>query len=123
MTGAGTGSPNLLMHSAATAPLVSEPVAATAPAAPTDVIAKAGKRSATVSWTAGSDGGSPLTGQTVLVYRGTSLVGTAGVSATATSVKIGGLTAGVQHSFSVTATNAVGTSPESMRSGTVTPTR
>jgi subtilisin family serine protease len=120
VTGAGTGS---LMHSAATAPPVSEPVAATAPAAPTDVTAKAGKRSATVSWTPSSDGGSPLSGQTVLVYRGTSLVGTVGVSATATSVKIGGLKAGVEYSFSVTATNAVGTSPESVRSGTVTPTR
>jgi subtilisin family serine protease len=122
VTGAGTGSPDRLLH-AASAPVISEPVTATAPAAPSGVTAKAGKRSATVSWTRGSDGGSPLTGQTVLVYRGTSLVGTVGVSATATSVKIGGLKAGVEHSFSVTATNAVGTSPESVRSGTVTPTR
>lgn len=96
---------------------------ATAPDAPHSVTAKAGKRSATVSWTQGADGGSPLTGQTVRVYRGTTVVGTVAVSATAASVRVGGLTPRVQYSFSVLATNAVGTSPESTRSNIIKPTR
>ena len=90
---------------------------------PTNVSAVAGKRSATVSWTLGSDGGSPLTGQTVRVYAAGTFAGTVAVSASATSVKIGGLAAGTGYTFSVTATNAAGTSAESVRSNEVTPRR
>ncbi len=94
---------------------------ATAPDAPRSVTAKAGKRSATVSWTHGADGGSPLTGQTVRVYRGTSIVGAVAVSPTAASVRIRPLTAGVEYRFSVLATNSVGTSRESMTTNVVKP--
>ncbi|WP_261775460.1 S8 family peptidase, partial [Kocuria turfanensis] len=67
VTNTATGTPNRLLHitpGAATAPT------ATKPAAPTSVKATAGSQSATVSWTKGSDGGSPLTGQIVHVYSG-----------------------------------------------------
>jgi len=116
---AGTASPNRLLY---VDPLqVVAP--ATAPAAPSNVKATAGKRSAVVSWTKGSDGGSPLTAQTVHVYAGASKVGILTVSVDATSVTISGLTAGVSYSFAVSATNAVGTGPESARSAAVVPRR
>jgi hypothetical protein len=44
---------------------------ATAPAAPAAVTATAGDGSAAVSWTAPSDGGSPITGYTVTPFIGT----------------------------------------------------
>jgi subtilisin family serine protease len=122
VTGAGTDSPNRLLW-ADPAPVASSSPTATAPAAPTDVRAVAGKRSATVSWVRGGDGGSALTGQTVRVYAGGSYAGSVAVSASATSVKIGGLKAGTRYTFGVTATNSVGTSPESARSNEVIPSR
>jgi subtilisin family serine protease len=119
VTSAGSNSPNLLLFAANG---TSTPVA-TAPDAPTAVKSVAAKRAADVSWTRGGDGGSPLTAQQVHVYTGTSKVSTVAVSATATKVRVTGLTAGVSYTFSVTATNAVGTSAESVRSNSVVPTR
>lgn len=116
---AGTSSPNRLLF---VDPLqVVAP--ATVPSAPSNVKATAGKRSASVSWTKGSDGGSPLTSQTVHVYAGVSKVGTLTVSAAASSVTVSGLTAGVSYSFTVSATNAVGAGLESPRSASVIPRR
>jgi subtilisin family serine protease len=92
----------------------------TAPAAPTNVTAKADKRAASVSWLQGVDGGAALTGQTVHVYSGTKKVGTVSVSGSASSVTVGGLRSKTSYSFSVTATNAVGTSAESARSNVIT---
>jgi subtilisin family serine protease len=120
VTSAGTNSPNLLLYVSSTP--VTTPTT-TAPSAPTGVTATAAKRAASVSWTKGSDGGSVLTKQTVLVYKGTTLIGSVTVAATATSATITGLTGGTSYSFSVNATNAVGTSPESTRSNTVTALR
>jgi subtilisin family serine protease len=135
----GAGSPNRLLYLAPAAPAPApapapeptpEPAPApepapqvSAPSAPTGVTAVAGKRSATVSWTLGADGGSPLTGQTVVIRTGTTRVGTVAVGATTTSVKVGGLKPGTAYTFTVTATNAVGTSPESVASNAVTPLR
>lgn len=112
---AGAGSPNRLLWAAAG--LVS------APSAPVQVTAVAGRRSATVSWVQGSSGGSPLTGQTVRVYVKGALVGSAAAAGTATSLQVGGLKAGVSHAFTVSAANAVGVSPESTLSAPVVPTR
>ena len=125
VTSAGTGSPNRLLW-ADPAPVIGSPPpvpTATAPAAPTGVQAVAGRRAATVSWVRGSDGGSPLTGQTVRAYAAGALSATVAVSASATSVKVGGLKPGTRYTFSVTATNAVGTSSESARSNEALPTR
>jgi hypothetical protein len=94
------------------------------PAAPTAVSASAGNATATVAWTAGSDGGSPITSYTVTPYAG-------GVAQPATTVNgnpapthatVTGLTNGVSYTFTVRATNSAGTSTESAASGAVTPT-
>jgi subtilisin family serine protease len=92
---------------------------ATAPLAATGVSAKAGSRSATVSWVRGADGGSPLTGQTVKVWSGTSLVGTVAVAPTATSITVKGLRQNASYQFSVVETNAIGSSQDSAKSASV----
>jgi subtilisin family serine protease len=114
---AGTGSPNLLLY------VDPGDVAPTAPLAPTNVKAAALKNAANVTWTRGYDGGSQLTGQDVRVYQGSTMIRTLSVAGTATSVNVPNLTAGVSYSFTVTATNEYGSSPESARSNTVKPTR
>src|SRR6185437_14792816 len=72
---------------------------------------------ATVSWTAGDDGGSAITGYTV-----TTSPGGATTSASGTSVLVTGLTDGTAYTFTITATNGIGTSSASDRSSPVTPT-
>ena len=119
VTSAGTGSPNRLLH-IASGTVAPAPVA-TAPPAPTNVTAKAGKRSAAVSWTQSGDGGSAVTSSTVYVRQGSSVVGTATLSGSGTSLTVKGLRSGVGYSFTVAATNAVGTSPQSAASNVVYP--
>ena len=86
--------------------------------------ATAGNQSATVSWTAPANGGSPITMYTVTPYL-------AGVAQTptqvagsppATTATVTGLTNGSSYTFTVSATNAVGTGPASAPSQAVTPT-
>jgi hypothetical protein len=94
----------------------------TAPSAPTGVSARAGNGNATVSWTAPSDGGSPITSYTVTPYIGSTAQGSGTVvAAPATSAMIGSLTNGQAYTFQVSATNAYGTSPNSSPSNSVTP--
>jgi Concanavalin A-like lectin/glucanases superfamily/Fibronectin type III domain len=89
------------------------------PAAPAGTMAWAGNQQVTVSWTAPSSaGGSPVTGYTVTASPGGR---TASAGATATSATVTGLTNGTAYTFTVTATNAVGTSAASAPSGSVTP--
>lgn len=93
------------------------PVPPTSPAIPTSVSATLTSRgAATVSWTRSGDGGAPLTGHTIRAYRGTQLVLTVQVPGTASSAKVGGLSAGASYVFTVSATNIAGTSPQSGRS-------
>jgi hypothetical protein len=87
------------------------------------VVAKRGKRSATVTWAQGSDGGSPLTAQVLYAYTGNRQVAALLISPSWTSVKVTGLRPGTRYSFSVLAVNANGPSPESRRSAAVIPTR
>jgi len=95
----------------------------TAPLAPTNAAATAGDSSAQVSWTAPDDGGSAITSYTVTPY----LSGQAQPAVTVTgipvppSVTVGGLTNGSAYTFTVTATNAIGTGPPSAQSNAVTP--
>jgi Domain of unknown function (DUF1929)/Fibronectin type III domain/Kelch motif len=98
--------------------------ALTAPAAPTGVTAAAGNGSATVSWTAPSNGGSPITSYTVTPYIGSAPQAATTVSGSppATSTTIGGLTNGTAYTFTVSATNGVGPGPPSAASNAVTPT-
>jgi subtilisin family serine protease len=117
-TTAATTSP----ESVDTEPVVTQP-AATVPAAPTGVAATPRSRAATVTWVRGANGGSPLTGQAVLVYTGGVRVGRVAVSATATTVRVTGLRPGVRYRFAVIARNKVGRSPVSAKSNAVTPRR
>lgn len=96
---------------------------ATAPAAPSAVSASPGDGTATVNWTAPSDGGSQITSYTVTPYAAGVAQKTTTVSGAppATSAQIGGLTNGTSYTFTVTATNAVGTGPASSPSNAVTP--
>ncbi|MGZ4618621.1 MAG: glycoside hydrolase family 44 protein [Frankiaceae bacterium] len=81
------------------------------PGAPTNVKGSAADGTATVSWTPPADtGGSPITGYTVTAEPGGITTTAAG---TDTSVSVPGLTNGIPYTFTVTATNAVGTGPPS----------
>ena len=95
----------------------------TAPSAPSNVTAIAGNGSATVSWTAPDNGGSLITSYTVTPYVG-STAGTPVTVANQTpnaSTTITGLTSGTTYTFTVSATNSVGTSAASTPSNGVTP--
>ena len=88
------------------------------PDAPTDVTAAPGNGSALVSWTAPSDNGSPITGYTVTSSPdGKTCAWTSGPL----SCAVTGLTNGTAYSFTVTATNGVGTGSSSAASSKVTP--
>jgi hypothetical protein len=94
---------------------------ATAPAAPTGVVATAGNGSATVSWTAPASGGSPITSYTVTPFAGSVAQAPMTVAAPATTTTVSGLANGTAYTFVVTATNAIGTGPASTPSVPVTP--
>ncbi len=96
---------------------------ATTPSAPTGVTATAGNGSASLTWTAPSNGGSQITKYTITPYVGseaktpTTLTGTP----PATSATVTGLTNGTTYTFTVTASNSVGAGPPSEHSNAVTP--
>jgi hypothetical protein len=115
VTGGGAGTTNRLLYTASSNTVP----AASTPSAPSGVGAKAGKRSALVSWVAGGNGGSQITGNTVKVYENGFLVGSVKVAGNVTATTVTGLRSGRSYSFGVIATNAVGSSPESTRSNTV----
>lgn len=95
-------------------------VVPTAPGAPTIVTATGGIAQATVTFTAPvSDGGSAITGYTVTSLPAGGLDSNAGT--TGLSHTITGLTNGTSYTFTVTATNSVGTSVASAASNAVIP--
>ncbi|MDQ0212314.1 hypothetical protein J2S92_003003, partial [Arthrobacter bambusae] len=90
----------------------------------TGVTATAGNASATVSWTAPANGGSAITSYAVTPHAGTTALAPVTVTGNppATTANVTGLTNGTAYTFTVTATNAIGTSPASAASAAVTPT-
>jgi hypothetical protein len=97
------------------------PSAPTAPAAPTEVSAAGKSSGAVVTWTAAGNGGSAITGYTVTPYLGAEALAATTAPAGATSATIGSLANGSVYTFKVTATNAIGNSPQSSASSAVTP--
>jgi len=87
------------------------------PCAPTAVIATAGNAEALVRWTAPGNGGQTVTGYTVTSAPGGLTCATTG----ATKCVVSGLANGTPYTFTVTATNSVGTGPSSAPSNSVTP--
>ncbi|MGW5433325.1 fibronectin type III domain-containing protein [Streptomyces sp. NPDC004059] len=90
---------------------------ATVPDAPTKVTASAGNRRAVVSWSPSASNGALVTGYTVTAEPGGATAATSG----ATSATMAGLNNGTSYTFTVTATNWVGTSAASAPSAPVTP--
>jgi sugar lactone lactonase YvrE/putative cell wall-binding protein len=92
---------------------------ATAPDPPANANAKPCEAAAVVSWTPPASGGSTILTYTVTALPGgsTASVGGAGVTETVVS----GLTDGTAYTFTVTATNALGTSQPSSPTAAVTP--
>jgi trimeric autotransporter adhesin len=103
--------------------MVTPAAPATAPGAPTIGTATAGPVSATVTFTPPtSNGGSAITSYTVTATDHTKAArGGHTAKGTASPITVGGLTNGDSYSFTVTATNTVGTGPASTASNAVTP--
>ena len=98
------------------------PTCGDAPSAPTNVEASPGNAQATVSWTApSSDGGSAITSYTVTSDPGEQTCVVDSGDPLPTTCTVTGLTNGTAYTFTVTATNAVGTSAPSTASASVTP--
>jgi subtilisin family serine protease len=90
----------------------------TAPGPPLSVTGVVGSAEVTISWTAPlTDGNSPITGYTVTASPGGRTCSTAG----ALSCTVTQLTNGTAYTFTVTATNAYGTSPPSASTNQLTP--
>ena len=101
--------------------LMKDLTSATAPAAPTSVVATAGNASSLVTFVAPTDnGGSAITGYTVTSIPAGGIDSNAG--STSLTHNITGLTNGTSYTFTVKAINSVGTSVASMASNLVIPT-
>ena len=89
-----------------------------APAAPT---ATAGNTQATVTWTVPYDEGSAITGYVITPYIGATAQTPIDLGPDVTTANITGLTNGTAYTFTVAATNGVGTGVASAASNAVTP--
>jgi len=94
------------------------PFAPTKPAAPTNPVAVAGDGQATVTVTPGLDGGNPIT-----LYTATADHGNFTGTSTTPTIVVSGLNNGDSYTFTVTATNGIGTSDPSAPSNAVTPSQ
>jgi len=92
----------------------------TTPAAPTALVATAGNASASIAFTAGSDGGSAITKYQYSTNNGTTWADTD--AGTSSPVTISGLTNGTAYSIKLRAVNAAGNGTASSPAVSVTPT-
>lgn len=90
---------------------------ASVPAAPAGTVAKAGDGYADVSWAPAADGGAPVTGYSVVVTPGGRRLDLPAV----TTTRVSGLMDETAYTFTVAATNSVGSGLPSAPSGAVTP--
>jgi hypothetical protein len=90
---------------------------ATVPDAPTNVAAAIGDTNAGISWSAPTNNG----GSSIISYTVTSNIGGHSTTTTNTNAVVNGLTNGTAYTFTVTATNAIGTSISSGNSNGITP--
>ncbi len=92
------------------------------PSAPTGVSATAATSQALVSWNASTnEGGSTITGYTVIPYIGSTAQTLVHVGPSATTATVPGLSNGTSYTFTVTAVNEIGESPPSSASNQVIP--
>ncbi len=99
------------------APVPSAPSGPSVPDSPTSISANPGNQQVIVSFTApANDGGSTITGYTV-----TSTPDDIVVTGSSSPITITGLTNGISYTFTVVATNSVGSSAPSSTSSAVTP--
>jgi hypothetical protein len=120
----GTGAHTVWLMSTVVFSAANQSAPPTVPGAPTNVSATGGDGSASVSWTAPSSGGSPITSYTVTPYVGSTAQAATTVNGTppVTNATVTGLTNGTVYTFTVTASNALGAGPTSAPSNSVTPT-
>ena len=103
---------------------VTEAVRAEVPGPPASVTVVAGPSLATVTWSAPAwDGGAGMTGYTVTAYSGTKPARVVAVTGSPVpeSVIVDGLANGATYTFYVSATNRVGSGPQSLPSSAITP--
>ncbi|RFA10366.1 hypothetical protein B7R54_14985 [Subtercola boreus] len=93
----------------------------TVPGAPVISAATAGDSSATLTYSAPSNGSSVITGYTVTPYLGNTAQAAQVFTGTATTQTVVGLTPGSAYTFTVAAQNAAGTGAASARSTAITP--
>ena len=86
------------------------------PFAPTSVSATPSNHQASITFTAGSNGGAPI-----LYYLASSTPGNITATSSGSPIVVSGLTNGISYTFQVYAVNAVGTSSASTASSAVTP--
>lgn len=123
---AGTGSPNILAYlpQVIDSPTESNPTPiVSVPDRPGAPLAEPRSKAAIVSWQLPNDGGSALTAFVIRAYTGGRVVSSVTVSGSTSTTRFTRLRNGTAYFFTVQARNAVGSSPESLPSATIFPTR
>lgn len=108
---------NLLVQIFASVPVVGDgesfTLSASIPAPPSAVTAKLWFNAARVNWTPAADGGAAVTGNTVRIWENGRLIKKVEVSGNVRTARISNLKRGRNYTFTVLATNSIGTSVDS----------